>query len=337
MNESDSTYFVFGLSLRANHAIPGLEPARSSPQIPDVEIHLGVSPLVESGSAACAENLTFSSSILLESGEPTLRIWETMGGSFLRLDYFEGVQFWLERNGKAIWARWSDSSSLEDAATYLLGPVLGLALRLRGVTCLHASAVTFGNRAVALAGSEGAGKSTTAAALARRGHPVISDDIVALVEREGAFFVLPAYPYLCLWPDSVNILYGTEKTLPAFSPNWDKRQLSLVENRLRFEEQPLPLGAIFLLGERTTDAAAPFVETVLPKDGLLSLVADTYATNLLDKDMRAREFELLGRMLAVVPVWRLRPHEDASRIDGLCDVISRACSDLLVRHSEVSG
>jgi hypothetical protein len=337
LSELDFAYSVFGLSLRVNRSIPGLKPAGSTSQSPDVQIHLGFSPRVESQGSTSQEVLTFTSSILSESGEPTLRIWQIMGGAFLRLDYSDGVQFWLEREGKAIWARWSDSSSLEDAATYLLGPVLGLALRLRGVTCLHASAVSFGNRAVAFAGTEGAGKSTTAAALAQRGHRVISDDIVALVESDGAFFVLPAYPYLCLWPDSVNMLYGTEKMLPAFSRNWDKRQLSLAENRLGFEEQPQPLGAIFLLGERTTDEAAPFVETVAPKDGLLSLVADTYATNLLDRDMRAREFELLGRMLGVVPVWRLRPNENASRIDGLCDVISRACSDLLVWRSRVSG
>jgi hypothetical protein len=337
LSELDFAYSVFGLSLSANRPIPGLKQAKGIPQPPYLEIRLGVSPRIQCEDHAGQEVLTFTSSILLESGQPTLRIWEIMGGAFLRLDYFDGVQFWLERKGNAIWARWPDSSSFEDAATYLLGPVLGLALRLRGVTCLHASAVAFGNHAVAFAGTEGAGKSTTAAALAQRGHRVISDDIVALVESDGAFFVLPAYPYLCLWPDSVNMLYGTEKALPAFSRNWKKRQLLLAENRLGFEEQPLPLGAIFLLGERTTEAAAPFVETVAPKDGLFSLVADTYATNLLDRDMRAREFELLGRMLGFVPVRRLRPHEDALRIDALCSVIARACSDLLVQRSQVSG
>jgi hypothetical protein len=115
--------------------------------------------------------------------------------------------------------------------------------------------VEFGGSAVAFAGSEGAGKSTTAAALAGRGHAVISDDIVAIVEREGSFFVLPAYPYLSLWPESVKMLYGPKKKLPSFSPSYDKRQLVLAENRLRFQERPVPLGAVCLLGQRAAEEA----------------------------------------------------------------------------------
>jgi hypothetical protein len=240
------------------------------------------------------------------------------------MDYFDGTQFWLDPAGAELWAKWPESSSLEDAATYLLGPVLGYLLRLRGVTCLHASAVALGDGAVAFVGSEGAGKSTTAAALARRGNAVISDDIVALLERDGAFFVLPAYPYLSLWPESVNIVYGPEKTLPSFSANYDKKQLLLSENRLRFEEQPLPLGGIFLLGERSSEDAAPLVEILPAREALLELVANSYATNVLDRDMRAREFELLGRLVATIPVWRVHAHGDGSRIDRLCDVIGDA-------------
>jgi len=317
------TYRVFGLDLRANHSIPGLEPSATSGKTPDVEIFLGHSPSADRPDSVGAETLTFTSSMVQESGEPCLRVWKTPGGEILRLEYFDGMQFWLDREGKTVWALWPDSSSLEDAATYLLGPVLGLLLRLRGITCLHASAVAFGKFAVAFAGSEGAGKSTTAAALARRGHAVISDDIVALAERDGAFFVLPAYPYLCLWPESVEMLYGASKILPTFSPNWDKRQLSLARNRLRFAQQPLPLGAIYLLGERSSMEAAPFLETLTQREALVSLVAESYATSLLDTHMRAREFELLGRLLAAVPVSKLHPHEDPARIASLCDVIER--------------
>jgi hypothetical protein len=188
----DFPYSVFGLSLRSNCPIPALEPAKSASQITDLEIRFNQAPGFHGGDDRSA-NLIFASSALLDSGQPTLRIWEVMDGAFLRLDYFDGMQFWLRRDTKQLWVHWSEGSSLEDAFTYLLGPVLGLLLRLRGITCLHASAVTLGDRVAAFAGSEGAGKSTTAAALAQRGHSVISDDIVALVERDGAFFVLPAH------------------------------------------------------------------------------------------------------------------------------------------------
>ena len=250
-----------------------------------------------------------------------MRIWKIAGGAYLYITYWDGMKFWLNPEGSAVWAKWPETSSLEDAATFLLGPVLGFLLRLRGITCLHASAVVLDGRAVVFVGDAGAGKSTTAAAFARRGHPVLSDDVVALVEREGAFHVLPAYGYLSLWADSVTMLYGPEKKLPSFSSNWDKRMLSFAEDGLRFEEKSMPLGAIFILGERTSEPAAPFFERLSPQESLVSLVANSYATGLLDTEMRAREFALFGRILAAVPVRRVRPHQDPARIESLCDVI----------------
>jgi hypothetical protein len=249
------------------------------------------------------------------------------------MDYFDGMQFWLDETGSAIWAAWPDTLLVEDAATYLLGPVLGWVLRLRGLTCLHASAVTIGGFAAAFVGHAGAGKSTTAAVLARRGHSVVTDDIVALVEKGGAFVAMPAYPYLCLRTDAVKLLYGSDEALPAFSPSWDKRRLQLAENRLRFEEQQLPLGSVFLLGERSAEPEAPFVEAVPPKEALLALIGNSYATNSLDGEMRKSEFELLGRLANRIPVRRLRPHQESSRIEAFCDLIERTCEDVSLRGS----
>ncbi len=321
-------YTVFGLLLQSNLRIPGLTPEPASSKSPEVEIHLGVSPSSTDGAPIEPEELTYVSSHLAESGESALRIWKTANAGLLHLDYFDGTQFWLDPIGTSVWAAWPATQSVEDVATYLLGPVLGLLLRLRGIPCLHASAVAFDDSAVAFVGSEGRGKSTTAAALASRGHAVISDDIVALLEREGSFIVLPAYPYLSLWPESVKMLYGPEKKLPSFSSNYDKRQLLLEENCLRFQGRQMPLGAVFLLGERVADPAAPFIETLPTGEVLIALVANSYATNLLDKNMRAREFELLGHLVTTVPVWRLRPHEDGSRIGRLCDLIDEKCREL---------
>ena len=230
----------------------------------------------------------------------------------------------MDRGGTELWAQWPDNLTIEDTATYLLGPVLGLLLRLRGVTCLHASAISIGDRAIAFVGSEGAGESTTAAMFAQMDCPVLSDDVVALTERQGAYYVFPAYPYLSLWADSVTIVYGPEKKLPSFSANWDKRMLSLSANNLKFERKPIALAALFILGERDSLANSPRVEPLTPKEGLLSLVANSYATNLLDQDMRAAEFEFLGRMLRSMRVRRLIVHQDPTRIDRLRDVVLRS-------------
>ena len=252
------TYAVFGLLLESNLPIPELTPIRPNHDPSSLEssndrvvaIHLNASPPTSGGVPAGPEELSFATSYKDPAGNPALRIWKAAGSRYLRLAYYDGTQFWLDREGREVWATWPGNLALEDTATYLLGPVLGILLRLRGVTCLHASAVAFGERAVAFVGSEGAGKSTTAAALARRGHAVLSDDVVALAERDGSFVVHPAYPYLCLWPESVESLYGSAEALPQFSANYEKRCLSLGKQELRFAEQALPLAAIYILGER---------------------------------------------------------------------------------------
>jgi len=319
------TYSVFGLFLRSNIPIPELISLDTPLSGPVVLIHMATSPTAGEIPDE-PKTLTYTSAYTDSTGQPALRIWKIADGRFLYLTYYDGTQFWMNSEGTELWAQWPDTQTIEDAATYLLGPVLGLLLRLRGVTCLHASAVSFGNRAIVFVGSEGAGKSTTAAMLAQKGCAVISDDVVALTdERQGTFYVYPAYPYLCLWSDSVTIVYGPEKKLPSFSASWDKCLLSLAGNHLKFEAQPLPLGAIFVLGERSSLPNAPLIERMSPKESLLSLVANSFATNLLDNEMRAREFEFLGRMLRSVSVQRLTPHEDPSQIGRLCDVVLRSC------------
>jgi hypothetical protein len=336
-NELGSNYYVFGLHLRCNLPLPGVNPDNSFAKACDVELHLGLRPYSEEESAPRPEELTYVSVDANAGGQPTLRISRVEQGAFVRLAYEDGTQFWLDRKRENIWATWPLTSSIENAASYLLGPVLGLVLRLRGITCLHASAVAFEDRSVAFVGPTGAGKSTTAAAFARHGYGVISDDIVALVEREGVFHVMPAYPHLCLWPESVKMLYESPDALPRLIPDWDKRRLDLGEQGTRFESRCLPLGAIYVLGERRPDPA-PYVTAIRSQSALLALVADTYANKILDRKMRALEFAVLGRLVTTVPIRRVCPHEDASRLENLCKVIREDLSSLhAARFARPSG
>ena len=314
----DSLHTAFGLKIRSNIAIPGLVALGDSGTPSDLRVRLGLSP--HSQTPGEMEKLTYVSPHADDAGNPALRIWKSPDGLYLRLEYYDGTQFWLERAGKEIWATWPEASTLEDVSSYLLGPVLGLLLRLRGVTCLHASAVALAEYSVVFVGAEGAGKSTTAAAFAREGHGVLSDDVVALTENGTEFLVLPAYPHLCLWPESVAMLFGSPEALPHFSKGWEKHRMHLGNWQTRFESHAVPLGAVYLLGERRSEAA-PSVEAVRSQAALLALVADTFANKILDREMRALEFEVLGRLVTHVPVRRVFPHSDPSRIRDLCRVI----------------
>lgn len=71
------------------------------------------------------------------------------------------------------------------------GPVLALALALRGQRFLHARAVSIGGRAVAFAAPSGGGKSTLGALACQRGAELVADDTLALAVDASEVRCLP--------------------------------------------------------------------------------------------------------------------------------------------------
>ncbi len=242
--------------------------------------------------------------------------------------YGDGTEFFVDAPGARVWGKYIAPMTLEDLATYLLGPVMGFVLRRRGITPLHASAVNLNGFAIAICGGAGAGKSTTAAAMALRGWPALCEDIAALQESDGKFCVQPGYRRVCLWPDAVEKLLGDSDALPNLTPTWNKKFLALDGTRARFEGDPAPLSTIYLLGSRVAEANAPRLEVVSPKDALLELVQNTYMNVLLDREQRAAEFELLSRLVTRVRCRRAIPHQDPKRISSLCELIEADAHEL---------
>lgn len=310
---------IYGLGVVANRIIPGVPSSATASD--DVRISLGSLPAWLNEISATQIETSYVAEYTDECGNPVLCVFRLLDGKYYRFCYSDQTEFVVDQSGTEIWAQWPASLTLEDTATYLLGPIMGFVMLLRGVFCLHASAIAIGGRAIALIGPAGSGKSTTAAAFSGRGFSILAEDVVTLDDRDDHFLVRPAYPCIRLWPASVKILYGIETFLPRLTPNWDKCYLDLTERPEQFQQQPLPLAAIYLLGVRSEDPLAPFVEPLDSSKGLMSLVANTYATKLMQKEMRARGFKLLTRVLNTTPLRRITPHANPARIPQLCDSI----------------
>ena len=310
---------IYGLGVSANRTIPGVP---SSPiESIDVKIHFGSVPAWIHELESTQSHISYTAEYTDNSGQPVLRVFRLRDGKYHHFRYADGTEFVVDHAGTEIWATWLPPLTIEDTATYLLGPVMGFVMLLRGIVCLHASAVVIDSEAVALVGPAGSGKSTTAAAFLTKGFNILADDVVTLDDGAACFsdfLVRPAYPCIRLWPASVKTLYGSEAHLPLLTPNWEKRYLDLTS---QFPTSPVPLSAIYLFGERRDEPEAPFVQSVDRTDALLSLIANTYTNYLLDRNMQARQFDLLTRLLAGVPVRRVTPHADARRIQQLCDCI----------------
>ena len=307
---------IYGLGVVANKRIPTV-PSSSISSV-DVSIYFGSLPgwLHELDPAQIES--AYVADYNDESGQPAFSVFRVREGEFYWFCYADQTEFLVDQNGSEIWAQWTHPLTLEDTATYLLGPIMGFVMLLRGLVCLHASAIAIDDQAIALLGPAGSGKSTTAAAFSDRGFNILAEDVVTLDDRLDHFFVRPAYPCIRLWPASVKALYGTENHLPKLTPNWNKRYLDLTA---RFQQQPLRLAAIYQLSDRLDEPGAPLMEPLNQSDALMSLIANSYSTKLMDKQMRARQFDWLTRVLNSVPLRRVTPHTDPARIPELCESI----------------
>lgn len=316
-------YSAFGLSLAADWPIPGLIPQAFLSR-PDIRVWLHQTTAFSDIDNAVEELHYISDDA--EAGVPALQVWKTADGAYFRVRYADDTQFLVAGTGREVRAISPEASTLEDTATYLLGPVLGFVLRLRGVTCLHASVVAVGDCAIAIAGPAGAGKSTAAAAFAAMGHRVLADDIAALVEHDGVIHVQPAYPQLRLWPESVAMLYGSPDALPRLTPTWDKRALDLSRNRC-FQERPLPLAAVYVFDGVSADTE-PSIGPVDGRERLLMLLPNIYVRYLLESAMRRQDFELLARLAATVHVRRIVRPAGSADVTTLCARLFEDCETL---------
>jgi hypothetical protein len=315
-------YRAYGLTCESNVQIAGLSVHNAEPKSADLLIEISSEPPKWVHSA---RKLAFTArnGKSAAPGLPDAAYTLTLFGNreAFELEYADGSRFTIDGAGERMWATCEAPLTSEDLGVYLRGPVFGLVLQRRGVTVLHASAFSVEGHAVALCGPSETGKSTTAAALALRGTPILSDDMAALSGANGGVYIEPGYPRICLWPEAVQDLLGARNGLPPLTPNWEKCYLPLDGARAHFESQKCPLKLIYLLAPRVNDAMAPRVEEMSASQALLELVQNTYMNWFLDRNQRAAEFGFLSRLVAEIPVRRIVPHPDPGRIGVICDLI----------------
>ena len=325
-------YRVYGLGIDSTTSIAGPDCLPQSAGRVDLSLETGPEPAWALRGCAFPGRLISQRPESEDGADPSFQLMEHGQAGCFQLAYSDGARFVVDADARRVWGTVRPPLTNADLATYLLGPVLGFILRRRHVTSLHASAVEFFGQAVAFSGDAGFGKSTTAAALALRGVPVLSEDISPLQEVTDGFRVFPGYPRVCLWPDSVAHLLGSAEALPRLTPVWEKRFLALDGVRARFSSEPLPLGLIYLFAPRSDDASAPRAEEIRPREALLKLVQNTYMNWLLDREQRAVEFDTLSRLVQQVPVRRIIPHRDAGRIAALCELIQKDAAAFLTER-----
>ena len=314
---------AFGLVIQSNIAIPGLEHATAS-AVSDVPLRLHLQAertLVSRGAVRAARVLRVARETD-DGGPPALVVRHLVREDQYHFAYADGTEFVIDRGGTSVRGTWRGGATVEDTATYLLGPILAFVLRLRGLLAVHASAVEMDGGAVLVVGPSGAGKSTTAAAFALNGWPVLTDDVAVIAPRDGGLEVVPSYPRVRLWDDSVRGLLGRSELLPLLTPTWEKRYLSLGTGGAGFSDRPLPLRAIFLLREREESDRAPRIEEISPLAAFPEIIGNLLANQAVADESAEVDFRFSSRLVEQVPVFALTAHADPARLGELCRCVA---------------
>ncbi len=255
--------------------------------------------------------------------EPSVVLTQYGDENGFEIEYADGTRFVIDGTAERVWATYQPPTTRGVMLVCFLGPVMGFLLRRRRITSLHASCVELQGQAIAFCGEAGFGKSTTAAALALRGLPVVAEDVVPLHEIAGQFLTVPGYPRVCLWPESVQMLMGSGDALPLITAGWEKRYLALDGERAKFATRKLPLALLYVFAPRVDEPDSPRVEKLRAREAVLELVPNTYMSWVLDPEQRAEEFDTLCRLVKQVSVRRIVPHAQPERMRDLCDLILR--------------
>ena len=222
----------------------------------------------------------------------------------------EGVGTFLIVDGREIVVDPAPAVDERVLRLFILGPALAVLLHQRGWLVLHGSAVAIQGRAVACLGAPGWGKSTLAAALHRRGHAVVADDVTVVRLDQGSVAVVPGFPQLKLWPDAARRLGAAVESLPRLHPRLDKRGLSVSEG---FPIQALPLGRVYVLCRDNWLGIEPLRAT----EALQELVRHSYCAQLLPFTGLASHFHQCASLVTRLGVSRLH---FPSSLDGLADL-----------------
>ncbi len=204
-------YVAYGLGLDSSFPLPGMSsPACEDPAQPEHEPRSQHEPRPEREPPLAIE--------LVERVETTARsprrapAWvgalgdgcelriERGAGDDLLFGYGERARFHLDAERRSLLCAPSGAGPDLDWQRALISKVIPSVSVVRGHEALHAAAVDLPCGAVAIAAPSGAGKTTLALELVRRGHRLLSDDVLALTHdgETDAVWAHPGTPHMNL-------------------------------------------------------------------------------------------------------------------------------------------
>lgn len=246
-------------------------------------------------------------------GEITTTFHRTAAGCLVRV--LDCADFAIDFAGRTVTCTPSPEASpdlVEGTFRNQIGPLLRT---WDGDLVLHASGVAIDDRAVGFFGISRRGKSTLATALARAGHPCITDDGLILMRTDTGFVAEPKSGPLRLLPDSEAALVGTH----AASLDRDTKARITLTDDIRFQQVPVALKSLYhLVDEGAQGLAINRLDSGAAMDAALK---QTFMLDTGDKARMRAHFDGVAFLAETVPIFSLDYPRDYGQLDSVVEAI----------------
>jgi ABC-type cobalamin/Fe3+-siderophores transport system ATPase subunit len=214
-------------------------------------------------------------------------------------------------NGNLVVLEPFPGSDHQSIRMFFLSSVMAALLVQRHQILLHASAIIHENELVLFLGESGAGKSSIAAEMTKRGYPLFSDDICVLQSNENKDQKMTAYssyPMMKLWEKTINAL-DDERFITSHKirPNAEKFGYFFHEF---FKTKPLAVKKIMILSPNSLLAEYES-KKISGIEAFELLSKNTYRGHfILDNQIQKIHFESISQLIKNTEIFLLsRPIE----------------------------
>ncbi len=289
---------AFGLDLEATFPLPGVPPADDPSSAHRATVELVSADELD-------RSWPFEDAVSLMH-----RIYEETQRPALTIDHHEdvGYRVFAPRYGRHIISL--DGMGIRSALPpvqpwrwqrLLFAQVLPLAAALQGFELFHASAVALGNLALGFVAASGTGKTSVAVNLVGRGASLLTDDVLALEQSEGAVLAHPGGGMISV----------SAAELEALDPSAIARIGTVIgrSDKLHVATElvdgPLPLAALYFLSRNGRETGDVVFEAPARPDPR-QLLSSSFISYVQTDAQLLNHLEVCARIAGSVPIFEVR-------------------------------
>jgi len=211
-------------------------------------------------------------------------------------------------------------AQLKDVKVFLYASVFGGLCHLRGTLPLHAGAIMHNGDAYLFTGNTGAGKSTTVAALQKRGYAVLTDDLAPLkFNALNQATLSQGISRIKLWGDALDQI--SIPYLPEDQIRDDVKKFHTPVNK-KLEENEFLVRKIFVLEPHGKEELT--CTELKGKKKIVEVMKHTFRTQLIEGfDLKKSHFEKCAQLINQVQIYKIKQPRKENRLEELIDLIEQ--------------